>query len=44
VIWLITAASGGPWFLWVAIPLAFIMLRRWSMDMERSIRDRQDRR
>jgi Domain of unknown function (DUF1707) len=41
VIWLITGASGGPWFLWVAIPLAFIMLRRWLMGVERRIRDHQ---
>ncbi len=31
VIWLISGATGGPWFLWLAVPLVFIMLRRWSM-------------
>jgi hypothetical protein len=35
VIWLISGAAGGPWFLWVAIPLVFIMARRWLMDVER---------
>jgi Domain of unknown function (DUF1707) len=44
VIWLISGAAGGPWFLWVAIPLAFIMLRRWCMNAERRIREHQDRR
>lgn len=29
VIWLLGGASGGPWFLWVAVPLALLMLRRW---------------
>jgi hypothetical protein len=29
VIWLLGAASGGPWFLWAAVPLALLMLRRW---------------
>jgi hypothetical protein len=28
VIWLLGGA-GGPWFLWVAIPLGLLMLRRW---------------
>jgi hypothetical protein len=23
------AAAGGPWFLWAAVPLALLMLRRW---------------
>jgi Domain of unknown function (DUF1707) len=41
-LWLISGASGGPWFLWIAIPLAFIMLRRWSMNPHRH--DRQHRR
>jgi hypothetical protein len=43
VIWLISGATGGPWFLWVAIPLAFLMLRRWTMGMERRVREHQDR-
>jgi len=30
VIWLLGGASGGPWFLWAAVPLALLMLRRWS--------------
>ena len=29
VIWLHSGASGGPWFLWVAVPLGLLMLRRW---------------
>jgi hypothetical protein len=29
VIWLLGGA-GGPWFLWVAIPLGLLMLRRWT--------------
>jgi hypothetical protein len=29
VIWLLGEASGGPWFLWVAVPLGLLMLRRW---------------
>jgi len=28
-IWLISGASGGPWFLWVALPLGALMLGRW---------------
>jgi Domain of unknown function (DUF1707) len=30
VIWLLSGASGGPWFLWVAVPLVLVMLRRWN--------------
>ena len=30
VIWLLSGASGGPWFLWVAVPLGLMMLRRWN--------------
>jgi len=30
VIWLLVGASGGPWFLWVAVLLALLILRRWS--------------
>lgn len=29
VIWLLTGASGGLWFLWVAIPLGALLLARW---------------
>jgi hypothetical protein len=29
VIWLLGGASGGPWFLWMAVPLGLVMLRRW---------------
>ena len=32
VIWLISGASGGPWFLWVALPLGAILLGRWITD------------
>lgn len=42
VIWLLSGAT-GPWILWVAVPLAFIMLRRWSLGAERRIREHQDR-
>jgi hypothetical protein len=42
VIWLFSGVGGTPWFLWVAIPLAFIMLRRWILGAERRIRDHQD--
>ena len=28
VIWLLGGASGGPWFLWVAVLLGLLMLRR----------------
>ncbi len=41
VIWLMSGATGGPWFLWLAIPLGFIVLRRWLLAEERRIRDRQ---
>lgn len=43
VIWLISGPTVGPWSLWVAIPLAFIMLRRWSIGVERRIREHQGR-
>ena len=29
VIWLLGGASGGPWFLWAAVPLVLLMLLRW---------------
>jgi len=29
VIWLLSGASGGPWFVWVAVLLGLLMLRRW---------------
>ena len=32
VIWLLSGATGGPWFLWVAVPLGLLMLRRWMAD------------
>ena len=38
-LWLVSGPSGGLWFLLIAIPLAFIMLRRWSMNGHR--RDRR---
>lgn len=41
-LWLISGASGGPWFLWITVPLAFIMLRRWSVNPHRH--DREHRR
>jgi len=27
VIWLLSGATGGPWFLWIALPLVFLMVR-----------------
>ena len=35
VIWLLSGASGGPWFLWVAVLLGLLMLRRWMADGSR---------
>ncbi|HYX59839.1 MAG TPA: DUF1707 domain-containing protein [Streptosporangiaceae bacterium] len=29
VIWLLGGASGGPWFLWAAVPLGLLILLRW---------------
>ena len=29
VIWILSGASGGLWFLWVAVPLGALMLGRW---------------
>lgn len=29
VVWLLTGASGGLWFLWVAVPLGVLLLARW---------------
>jgi hypothetical protein len=29
VIWLLSGASGGPWFLWVVLPLGAVLLGRW---------------
>jgi len=29
VLWLLGGAGGGPWFLWAAVPLGLLMLRRW---------------
>ena len=31
VIWVLSGASGGLWFLWVAVPLGALMLGRWVM-------------
>jgi Domain of unknown function (DUF1707) len=44
VIWLISGATGGPWFLWAAVPLAFIMLRGWSMGAARRTHHHRARR
>lgn len=41
VIWLISGATGGLWFLWLAVPLLFIMLRRWMLARERRIRNHE---
>src|SRR5512135_2551184 len=38
-IWLISGTAGGPWFLWLAVPLAFIMLRWWIQGGQRRERD-----
>jgi hypothetical protein len=29
VIWLASGASGGPWFLWVVLPVGALLLGRW---------------
>jgi DUF1707 SHOCT-like domain len=29
--WLVTGASGSPWFLWVVLPLGALLLGRWIM-------------
>jgi hypothetical protein len=29
MIWLLSGASGGLWFLWIALPLGALMLGRW---------------
>ncbi len=29
MIWLLSGANGGPWFLWVALPLGAVLLGRW---------------
>jgi hypothetical protein len=39
VIWLVSGVTGSPWFLWVAVPLVLIMLRRWLMDVKRGINE-----
>jgi uncharacterized membrane protein len=44
VIWLIGGAVGVPWLWWIVIPLALIMLRRWSIGAKHRARDHQDRR
>jgi hypothetical protein len=31
-LWLVSGASSGPWFLLIAIPLAFVVVRRWTMN------------
>ncbi len=41
VIWLISGATGGPWFLLLSVPLLFIMLRRCLLAEERRIRNHQ---
>ena len=38
-VWLISRATGGPWFLWLVIPAGFILLRRWLLAEERQIRN-----
>ncbi len=49
VIWLISGATGGPWFLWVALPLGAVMLGRWitgapARSERRSARPRRNHR
>ena len=36
VIWLVSGASGGLWFLWVALPLGALLLGRWIMGVPAS--------
>jgi Domain of unknown function (DUF1707) len=40
VLWLMSGASGGLWFLWFVVPLVLIMLTRWALGAERRTRDR----
>jgi hypothetical protein len=49
VIWLASGASGGPWFLWVALALGAVLLGRWltgapARSERRPARTRRDRR
>ncbi|MGO8730696.1 MAG: DUF1707 domain-containing protein [Streptosporangiaceae bacterium] len=49
VIWLASGASGGLWFLWVALPLGALLLARWITGAParsecRSARPRRNRR
>ena len=49
VIWLVSGASGGPWLLWVILPLGALMLGRWiiggpARSERRSAQPRRDRR
>jgi len=46
--WLISGASGGRWFLWVALPLGAILLGSWitgapARSDRRSARPRRNR-
>jgi Domain of unknown function (DUF1707) len=41
VIWLISGATGGPVFLWLAVPLGLILLRRSLLAGERRIHNHQ---
>jgi hypothetical protein len=38
-LWLIGGTAGGPWFLWLAVPLFFIMLRWWIRGGQRRERN-----
>jgi Flp pilus assembly protein TadB len=39
VVWLISGTAAGPWFFWLAVPLALIMLRWWIRGGQRRERD-----
>lgn len=43
VIWLVSGASGAPWFLWVVLPLGAALLGRWITGTPASSELRQDR-
>ncbi len=40
-VWLVSGATGGTWFLWLAVLVGFFILRRWLLAKERRIRGHQ---
>jgi len=43
VVWLISGASGAPWFLWLALPLGALLLGRWIVGAPARSERRSDR-